>query len=137
MSPELNLCGYRPLGCCIRKKKKDIYFFSGYLTSSPVQVCLNKLTSVTCDEPVHTLSREVKMWETCYLSPVITFLTKQHPFFHHHTLLGILYRQHFRELFSINAFNSKRYLQERSYFTPVHDNYYRMSPNIVSCHIQL
>lgn len=59
MFPELNLCRYGPLGSCI--EKAETYFFSGYLSSGPVQVCLNKLTSVTYDELLHTLSREVKM----------------------------------------------------------------------------
>lgn len=61
MSPELKVCVDRPLGSYIKKAEAYTTCSSSYLTSSPVQVCLNKLTSNTSDEPLHTLSAKVKM----------------------------------------------------------------------------
>lgn len=61
MFPELNLRADRPLGSYIKKAEAYMTRSSSYLTSSPVQVCLNKLTSDTSDEPLHTLSTKVKM----------------------------------------------------------------------------
>lgn len=111
------------------------FCLSDYLTSSPVQVCRNKLTWATSDEPLHTLTTEVKKRKhaTCLL---LSPSQQQHPFFPS-LYVWKLVENFSKERVSINTDDfTRQYLHEMSHLAPFQDNYEYICPNIISCQIQ-